>query len=197
MDIASSAAIILLILITLWWVLRPLWQTDELSSLPGLTANREPLAELYHRRDAVYAAIKDLEFDLAANKVSQKDYKQFRTQLTTQAAEILKRVDHVSQASDDTLEAEVDALLSRFETGEGVGDEALRERVRLEIRDSLRNEQQLFCPNCQNSVSPEDIFCSRCGTSLNNQCPNCREAVLPQDRFCSHCGAALMAEAAE
>ncbi len=197
MDVVPIAVIIVLILITLWWVLRPLWQADEDDLLPASSDNQQPLEELYHRRDAAYAAIKDLELDLVATKVSPEDYKPLYTRLTLQAADILRQIDHVSQVSDESLETEIDTLLNQFQTDQPVADEALRDYIRRQIEDNVSINGQYTCPNCQNVIPLGDVFCSQCGTSLGAQCPNCKASAQLGDLFCSQCGVRLGVEAAE
>lgn len=70
------------------------------------------------------------------------------------------------------------------------------------------------CPKCQAPVSPQEKFCSACGTPLieenaekaeNNydfaaqevtptNCPRCFNPVKPYEKFCSVCGAPLLKE---
>ena len=48
------------------------------------------------------------------------------------------------------------------------------------------------CPNCAATVSPNDIVCAYCGSSLATRiCGACFGAVCAGSRHCSHCGANL------
>lgn len=197
MDVISIAVITLMVLLALWWVLRPLLGRQERFQLHAASITQQTLEELVHRRDATYAAIKDLELDFAADKVSPADYQQLRARLTGQAAEILKQIDRYSEAVDDSLENEIDRLLSQFQTTETAKDNRLQKQVRREIKAERQHSQQPHCPNCQHSVKPDDTFCSQCGTALANQCPQCGSLTRPSDMFCAHCGSRLLVEALE
>ena len=51
------------------------------------------LQHLLFQRDAVYAAMKELEFDLATGKLSQQDFDQLHERYKRKAVAILKRID--------------------------------------------------------------------------------------------------------
>lgn len=197
MDVVSIAVITLMVLLALWWILRPLLGRQEGFQLDAASTTQQTFEELVHRRDATYAAIKDLELDLAGDKVSEADYQQLRARLTAQAAEILKQIDRYSQAVDDSLENEIDRLLSQFQTTVTAKDNGLIKQVRREIKTELQYNQQPHCPNCQHLVKPDDAFCSQCGTALANRCPQCGSPTMPSDMFCAHCGNRLLVEALE
>lgn len=197
MDVVSIAVITLMVLLALWWVLRPLLGRQERFQLNAASTTQQTLEELVYRRDATYAAIKDLELDFAADKVSPADYQQLRARLTGQAAEILKQIDRYSEAVDDSLENEIDRLLSQFQTTETAKDNRLQKQVRREIKAENQYSQQPHCPNCQALVKPDDAFCSQCGAVLTNQCPQCGSLTMPSDMFCAHCGSRLLVEALE
>ena len=196
MDIVIIAAIVLLVLFTMWWVMRPLWLEPAGIDSTGL-GRQQPLAELDHRRDGVYKAIKDLELDLASGKLSEADYNIQRSQLVADAADILRQIDQVSQSADEGLDARIDSLLSGFESNGARTNDALREQIRLEIRQGPTERAKTGCPQCGYLVEPDDAFCRKCGRQLQQQCPECGEAVATDDRFCSHCGAQLAVEATE
>jgi class 3 adenylate cyclase/tetratricopeptide (TPR) repeat protein len=44
------------------------------------------------------------------------------------------------------------------------------------------------CPECGHEAMAGDVFCSRCGTKLENVCPNCGSKLREGDLFCSRCG---------
>ena len=195
MEFSTIAAITVLVLLTLWWVLRPLWVADETTTLRESGTLPQRLEELRHRRDAAYVAIKDLELDLAAGKIAQGDYEPLRTRLTGEAANLLRQIDQLTQASDAQLDHQIDTLLSRLPTG----DDPRRGRARAELLALLNGSHALAraCPNCQQTVNEEDVFCSHCGTSLHQHCPQCETLVQPDDYFCAQCGTRLVKEVVE
>ncbi len=68
------------------------------------------LAELLGRKDAVFKAIKDLEFDYQVGKLSEEDYQLYDQRLRRQAVGLLQQIEQVAPMSanlDSELEAEI------------------------------------------------------------------------------------------
>jgi len=54
-------------------------------------------------------------------------------------------------------------------------------------------EPTVECPECGETIDPEDSFCASCGTDLADpeaptECPSCGVVVRPADSYCSECG---------
>nr|NIN67603.1 hypothetical protein [Anaerolineae bacterium]NIO70584.1 hypothetical protein [Anaerolineae bacterium] len=94
--------------------------------------------ELEARREALYAALKDLEFDHEMGKLSAEDYAALRERYTVQAVAVLQQL--------DALAAEEPPVV-------GQGDAALE-------------KAPLVCPVCRRACQPGDTFCTGCGASL-------------------------------
>jgi hypothetical protein len=62
------------------------WRPD--ASQAALT-----LDELVARRDAIYAALKDVEFDQETGKLASEDYQLVRTRYMAEAAQVLRQLD--------------------------------------------------------------------------------------------------------
>ena len=204
MDVIVVAVIIVMVMVTLWWVMKPLWQTADAEHPLEVSTMRQTMEELLHRRDATYAAIKELELDLAGNKVAEADYTVLRSQLTRQAADILRRLDRLAENHDENLEAELDNLLAETPLDEQLKQEILQEVAT--IRNGTDKHEQaaefedvtfLDCPECHAPIQLDDAFCSRCGTTLVRRCPQCAHETKPGDVFCARCGTRLVAEAVE
>jgi len=191
----SIVVIALMIVATFWWVLRPLFgNTQQVTATESF--ERQSFVELELRRDAIYKAIKDLEFDFESNKISEDDYQQARLKFMQQAAGVLRQIDHYSEDVDAELDARIDELLAQLQTAEGkFADEALRQSIRAEIeREAQTTPTETTCPKCGQPVQPGDGFCSACGASLSVTCPNCQAVAVPGDVFCAHCGTRLVTE---
>lgn len=52
-----------------------------------------PVHHLLSRKDSIYIAMKDLEFDFTTGKLSDQDYKELREKFAAQAAQVLKEID--------------------------------------------------------------------------------------------------------
>lgn len=189
MEIVSLIAILALFVGTFLWVLKPLWSPDADAGVFG-TVPPVKLTELEYRRLTTYAAVKDLELDYESGKITEIDYRQMRTRLVHQAAEILKQIEALSDVDDLQLDDEIDAMLSRIQPD--ALDKALKEQAQQQIKRDAGEPAAGTCPHCQASVQADDVFCSRCGTTLENRCPNCHELASPGDTFCPHCGARLL-----
>lgn len=144
----------------------PLWrerrepQAVE-DALVASAAAADPLEDLIERRDSIYQAIKELEFDYQVGKVSDADYQAFDTQLKTQAVAVLKEIDvlqaaAVDPALDAQFEAEI-AALRRNGPGQTVSEPAAAPPV---------VSAAAFCPQCGRQARPGDHFCGQCGAVL-------------------------------
>ena len=100
---------------------------------------------LVERREYLYAAIRELDFDRQTGKLPADDHQTLRQPLETEALDVLRRL----------------------EGGNGDVDERLRLRVEEEIR-ALRRSPQTSCPSCGSDYRPSDRFCAQCGGALQD-----------------------------
>ena len=134
-------------------------------AVPPVALAVEPQAalSLESQRDAVYAALAELDIDHELGKINAEDYQRTRAVLLTQAVGVLQRMDQ-AQAE---LETEVEALVQ------------------------TRRKSFLTCPNCGGSLEPDDKFCYHCGAAAQRRCPTCNVRADADDQFCRACGTAL------
>ncbi len=133
-------------------------------------------ATLESQREAVYAALADLDFDHSVVKVNDDDYRATRARLMAQAVSILQQLD--STATD--VEAQVEALVRSRRT---------RPPKRASASSATSAAQ---CPSCGAAVADGDRFCAKCGVTLNTTCPNCGRPTAADDHFCAKCGATVI-----
>lgn len=168
----TTLFIVFIILAAIAWVAYPLFKPAPLAVSQ---ASHSILEELVSQRDAMYAAIKDLENEHATGKLSEADYRSLRAKYEAQAVAVLQELDrvvatlpHPTSDSDDTIEREVSRL-----------------------RQS-RDKARLSCPQCGAVCAAEDAFCAACGAALRGvRCPTCGARATSGDKFCRQCGAAL------
>jgi hypothetical protein len=110
-------------------------------------------------------ALREIEFDRATGKLSDRDYVELRKTYAEQALrELREEATSAEPTSDDAIEARVRAY-------------------RLTHRE---------CVTCGLRPEVGAIYCSTCGSYLDLLCPDCRAAITePSAAFCSTCGAVL------
>lgn len=82
-------------LATLLYVARPFFGESELPTAAHADARSVGRLELVEERDRALAALKELEFDHRAGKVSEVDYRELIGPLRKQAVETLRALDPV------------------------------------------------------------------------------------------------------
>ncbi|MCS7001831.1 MAG: zinc ribbon domain-containing protein [Dehalococcoidia bacterium] len=145
------------------------------------TAPESAVLDLRRRRDRIYQALRDLEFDQATGKVSAEDYAELSAEYKRQAIALLKQIDDEQREAVLALDREIENAIAaqrarRAPANPTEGDVATARRR---------------CVACGASTDPSDRFCRRCGVATTATCPKCGVASRPNDRFCGSCGAAL------
>jgi rRNA maturation endonuclease Nob1 len=201
MTIIPILLIALLIVGTFVFVLRPLamhnspWFGRE-------KGGQAPTSELIARRDALYAALKDAEFDRETGKLTDEDYQAVRTRTMAEAAVVLRQLDHLTPEAEAAVDAEIEQAIARMRedtTAQPVAPD-LAAAVEAEIASLTKlaaapTRLKLACPDCGQPYQPGDAFCAACGASLADTCPQCGAFHRPGDAFCTRCGATLAAAA--
>jgi hypothetical protein len=195
--------IALLIVGTLVYVLRPLLDAKggKNWSRSGVDAAAPTVDELTTRRDAIYAALKDAEFDQETGKLAEEDYQIVRARYMAEAAQVLRQLDQLAPEADAALDAEIERAVAEIRT-ENSGSPPggypadLVEAVDAEVaslvkRTGATDKHALACPDCGQPYQPGDVFCAACGTSLADTCPQCGAPHQPDDGFCARCGTPL------
>ena len=140
--------------------------------------NLEPALErLMVQRDTTYAAMKELEFDLAMGNLEQEDFQQLYDRYKRRAVGILKRIDDIKAgrvSPDEDL----------GDTGKGRPLEEARRAARpVRASTELDVEQEIEAFRTRSKTQ---------GDALAINCPSCGRAVPdPDATFCSKCGAPL------
>ena len=204
MTIIPFVLIALLIVGTLAYVFRPLFEARDLDSRsrPGMDAAGLSVDELNIRRDAIYSALKDAEFDRETGKLAEEDYQMVRARYMAEAAQVLRQLDSLAPEAEAALDAEIERAVAELRARDRGGSPPdgysaeLAESVEAEVaslikRTEAADRNALACPDCGQPYRPGDVFCAACGASLADTCPQCGAPHQPDDIFCARCGAAL------
>ncbi len=197
----ASAALLLTLLIALY-VLYPVIRASALGRRYFReAAESDRLADILAQRDAIYQAIRDLDFDRETGKLTPEDHRAMRAQLVAQGVAVLQELDRLMEhVGADDLEGEIEREVARLRqhravpvTEPAVSGVGEAETEPLAART---------CPQCGQRARPDAAFCVHCGTSLEavtaepceGVCPSCGASFEAGDRYCRVCGAALPGE---
>ncbi|MDO8690546.1 MAG: zinc ribbon domain-containing protein [Dehalococcoidia bacterium] len=168
----------------------PLFQRRELELAPE--ALDLDLEDANSRREAVYGAIKELDFEYQLGNLSDADYQSLRGQYRQRAASVLMELDELKeerQAEPSVeLEPDLDAEI----------EEMVRQaRARAEKTPTHPAGRTSLCPGCGANVRANSRFCAKCGADLATPvarcCTECGAGLEPEDEFCPACGYRLQA----
>jgi hypothetical protein len=97
-----------------------------------------PMHHLLSRKDSIYMAMKDLEFDYSTGKLSEEDYHDLREKFAVEAGEVLREID---------------------ETAKGESAGTARSKTASKVKAKA-------CSDCGFKIEPDDSFCQSCGAKL-------------------------------
>jgi len=139
----------------------------------------EPLltrAALLARREALYTALRDAEFDYAMGKLAAEDYQASYRQLTLEAAQVLRQLDHLASGPKAAYDQEIEQAVLRLREDRDAGAlslpveirEAVEAEIALLIKRSTDSDRlgERTCPHCGQACQPGDLFCVYCGAKL-------------------------------
>ena len=132
-------------------VVYPYFKTSRELDVSFASASDPVLETLVVQRDSTYAAIKDLEFDHAMNKLSDADYKSLRAKYETKAVAILQELDSM-------------AALQKRHARPKLSDESIEQQVR-QMRGGTA--KVVLCSQCGTRAASSDRYCAKCGAPVN------------------------------
>lgn len=91
-------------LVLIIFILQPLWQAHRRG---GVTTTPVQLLDLLAERDAVVAALRDLELDRETGKIAESDYEIMRRALLADAVRILRSLEELDAQIEAKLTAEI------------------------------------------------------------------------------------------
>ncbi|MFQ5341712.1 MAG: zinc-ribbon domain-containing protein [Anaerolineae bacterium] len=185
------AAILVLGAVTVAFVLYPLLRASALARryiTDSVAGDR--LAKLIAQRDAVYDAIRDVDFDRETGKLTAEDHRLMRERLTAEGVRLLQELDRLMQSDvRDDLEQEIEREVTALRQ---VAPAEAGEEQPARVPTAGQSDRAVStCPTCGEPVRAGAQFCTHCGANLALTCPECGVAVVADDRFCRSCGAQL------
>ena len=184
----SPAGIILLSLIVFgaaavgvaaWRTFSPLSSREEPIG-PQMSGGRTRAA-LWREKTLVLRSIKDLEFDHAMGKVSDKDFTEMGARLRARAAGLMRQLD-AGSTYREAIEAEINKRIGGPDPSTSSGSSRARSRddnVRPAGVDAARTlpgsrdseapkaKMVLVCASCSTHNDPDAKFCKSCGSKLS------------------------------
>jgi hypothetical protein len=193
------AGALILAVITVAFVLYPVFRASTLGRRYITdSAAGDRLAELIARREAIYEAIRDADFDRETGKLTEEDHRLMRERLTAEGVRLLQELDlHMQSDERENLEDEIErevATLRRARLAETVEDEVTHDEAPEPARLPAAvgsDGRFVSCHSCGGRLRASARFCTHCGVSLALTCPKCGTSVEADDQFCGHCGAHL------
>ena len=149
------------------------------------------LTELLGRKDAVMAAIKELEFDYNVGKLSEEDYKLYDGRLRRQAVGLLQQIEQVAPLSaglDATMEAEVSRRRRVAEPVPAGARQAAAAPVAVASPAPVA-AAQASAALAPTAVAAAPVLNGPNGSAKPRFCTNCGNRLEPQHKFCANCGA--------
>jgi len=148
------------------------------------------LTELLGRKDAVMAAIKELEFDYNVGKLSEEDYKLYDGRLRRQAMGLLQQIEQMAPLSaglDAAMEAEVARRRRVSEPAPAAIPLAVASPAPVGAGQTPATLAQPAVASA--AVAPAAVINGPNGSAKPRFCTNCGNRLEPQHKFCANCGA--------
>jgi len=147
----------------------------------ALTAEARKRKNLGEQKERLYDAIKDLDFEHRAGKLSDADYQSVRADLMAQAAAVITQLDEVPVPAEPAPERP-----SRPEPPAASTKPP---------RQEVTAEEGPTCSSCGQTNPAGAKFCFHCGERIviAATCPECGTELPKEARFCTECGVAIPA----
>ena len=143
-----------------WRTLSPLTGSDERGPSPVLGGRTR--AALEREKTLVLRSIKELEFDRAMGKVSDKDFAEMSARLRARAAGLMRQLD-AGSAYRDQIEKEIARRVGP--KSDKSGADLHGPRGGGGPQGSAPHTIQM-CPKCSRENDPDAKFCKNCGSKL-------------------------------
>lgn len=135
--------LILFILLTFamsFFIILPIMQSKGRGGVRFASDSNHRANDLVERKETIYAAIKDIEFDYEMGKLSEEDFKELRQKYKDDAVKLLKKIDQI---------------------------ESKRVKARnIQSKHKKKDGTVNYCWICGTAATQDDKFCADCGNPL-------------------------------
>ena len=145
-----------------WRMFSPLTGRDE-PSAPQMVGGRTRAA-LEREKSLVLRSIKDLEFDHAMGKVSDKDFAEMGARLRARAAGLLRQLD-AGASYRQAIEAEIEKRVGKKDV---VSRKAVDSKLDADSTKDVPQTRTKLCLSCCTPNDPDARFCKGCGYQLGD-----------------------------
>ncbi|HXV62583.1 MAG TPA: zinc ribbon domain-containing protein [Vicinamibacteria bacterium] len=145
------------------FVLVPVFESQNRAAEP-LDETQRRLQDLEETKLRLYEAIKDLDFEKDAGKVSENDFQRARNDYLKQVAEVLGQIDQLAPPKKAPVERKKRAPGGKKQT-------------------AARS-----CAKCGETNPADARFCMSCGDAFARVCPACAKSLPEESKFCLFCG---------
>ncbi len=122
------------------YVIMPLIQARSRKVDLGRESSNHRAIDLIERKESIYSAIKEIEFDHEMGKISEDDFKELRQQYKQEAVDLLKKIDTFQKRKTRP---------TKQKGKKKSGIQAMN-----------------YCWMCGTAISNDDKFCLNCGNKL-------------------------------
>ena len=141
-----------------WRTLSPLIGSDVMTGSPVLGGRTR--AALEREKTLVLRSIKELEFDHAMGKVSDKDFAEMSARLRVRAAGLIRQLD-AGSAYRDQIEKEIAKRVAQKSDKSSAGLYGPRGGPQGSAPHTIQ-----MCPKCSQENDADAKFCKSCGSKL-------------------------------
>ena len=123
-------------------------------------------AALEREKTLVLRSIKELEFDRAMGKVSDKDFDEMVGRLRSRAMTLMKQLDEGGSGYREAIERELSSRLQRGQTAHAQPNTRGAESSNPVAAAVAAIPSTRCCASCETINDSDAVFCKRCGTGL-------------------------------
>jgi hypothetical protein len=168
MDIGSLFLVLALLVVVAVFISRPLFDNRKIASSPAVDQMEHKRSTLLAERDRTINALYELDFDNALGKIPSEEYPQQRAMLLEQGAGILRQIDALQDAGEESASPPISGPRT---TPDEIEPKPVDPNDELEIllanrRRSKQGKSAGFCPKCGVALQKSDQFCPKCGAGL-------------------------------